>query len=79
MKQDKAGREISCNWSLHFWDSLMAVYSVQEEYSVMRPSLLWVITQYLFIDVYRHFGTGCRFHVQGSTSARRILLGLFDP
>jgi len=79
MKQDNAGHEISCNWSLHFLDSLMAVYSVQEEYSVMRPSLLWVVTQYLFIVVYQHFGTGCRFPVQGSTSARRILLGLFDP
>ena len=78
MKQDKAGHEISCN-GVYFLDSLTAVYNVQEEYSVMRSSLLWVVTQYLFVVVYRHLGTGCRFHVQGSTSARRILLGHFDP
>jgi hypothetical protein len=51
MKHNNAGHEISCNWSLHSLDSPMAVYSVQEEYSVMRSSLLWVVTQYLFVVV----------------------------
>jgi hypothetical protein len=41
---------------------------VFDKYGYSRPSLFWDVTWYVLLFFHRRFGTGCRFHLECSSS-----------